>query len=81
MRTQQTILPVLNQCIFADIRKIAAHQREVMISIRLTNLADAFERRLVADMAAERIAGIRRIDDHGASAQSFDRLTHVAQLR
>ena len=50
--------------VFADVREIAAHQREMMIAIGLANVADALERRLVADVAAERVARIGRIDDH-----------------
>jgi len=80
MRTQQTVLPVLDHRILADLGKVAAHQREVMIPIRLPNGADAFERRLVADVAAERIARIRGIDDHSAAAQHVGGLTHEAPL-
>lgn len=81
MRAQQPILPVVDDRVFADVRKIAAHQREVMISVRLANLADALERGLVADMTAERITRIRRINDHRAATQRFDRLSHIAPLR
>ena len=52
----------------------------MMISIRLPDIADALERRLVADMAAERLARIGGIDDHPAAAQDLDGLTHEATL-
>ena len=81
MRTQQAVLPILHQRIFADIRQIAANQREVMIAIGLTNVADAFQRRLIANVTSQGIAGIGRINDYGAAAQRRHRLTHVAQLR
>jgi intracellular septation protein len=53
----------------------------MMISVCLANVADAFERRLVANMTAERVAGIRGVHDYRASAQRFGGLTHVAALR
>ena len=81
MCAQQTILPIVDHRILADIREIAAHQREMMIFVRLTNVADAFERGLVADVTAQRIAGIRRVDDHGSAAQRLDCLAHIAALR
>ena len=52
-----------------------------VISIRLANVADALQRRLVANMAAERIARIGGIHDHPSPAQSLDRLAHEAPLR
>jgi intracellular septation protein len=52
-----------------------------VISIRLPNVADALQRRLVANMAAERIARIGGIHDHPSAAQSLDRLAHEAPLR
>jgi intracellular septation protein len=81
MRAQQSILPVVHHGVFADVREITAHQREVMIAVRLANLADALERSLIADMAAERIARIRRINDHPAAPQRLYRLAYVAELR
>ena len=81
VRAQQPILPVVDHRVLADVRQIAAHQGEMMIAIRLADVADALERRLVADVAAERIAGIRRIDDHAAAAQGLGRLTYEAALR
>jgi len=80
MCAQQSVLPILDHGVFADIREVAAHQREMMIAIRLANIADALERRLVADMTAERVAGIGGIDDHCAAAQRLGGLTHVAPL-
>jgi intracellular septation protein len=53
----------------------------MMIAIRLPYLADTLERRLVADMAAERIAGIRRVDDYASGAQNRDGLVHESPLR
>jgi len=81
MRAQQSILPVVDQGVFADVGQIAAHQREVMIAVRLANLADPLERSLIADMTAECIAGISRIDDHRAAPQCLHRLANIAALR
>jgi intracellular septation protein len=78
---QQSVLPVVDHGIFADVGKITAHQRKVMIAVRLANLADALERSFIADMTAERIAGIRGIDNHSTATQRFHRLANIAALR
>jgi intracellular septation protein len=80
MRAQQSILPVVDHGVFADVRKIAAYQGEVMITVGLANLADPLERRLVADMTAQRITRIGRINNHRAAAQRFRRLAYIAAL-
>jgi intracellular septation protein len=81
MCAQQSILPIVDHGVFADIRKIAAHQREVMVAVRLANLADALEGSLIANMTAERVTRIRRINDHRAATQRFHRLAYKAALR
>jgi intracellular septation protein len=78
---QQSVLPIVDHGVFADVGKITAHQRKVMVAVRLANLADALERSFIADMTAERIAGIRRIDDHRTATQRFHRLANIAALR
>ena len=78
---QQPVLPVVHQGVAADVRQIAAHQGKMMMAIGVANGADSLQRRLVADVAAERIAGIGGIDDHPAAAQSIDRLANEASLR
>lgn len=80
MRTQQAILPIVDHRVLADFGEIAAHQREMMIAVRLANLANPLERRLVADVTTERVAGIGWIDDYRAATQRLHGLTHVAQL-
>ena len=52
----------------------------MMVAIGLANGANALQSRLVADVAAERIARIRGIDDDAAAAQYLDRLTNEAAL-
>jgi intracellular septation protein len=81
MRAQQSILPIVDQGVFADVRKVTAHQRKVMIAVRLANLTDALECRLIADMTAERIARISRINDHPAAPQRLHGLAYIAALR
>jgi intracellular septation protein len=81
VRTQQPVLPIVHHRILADVREIPAYQRKIMISVRLTNVADTFERGLVTDVAAQRITRIRGIDDDPAAAQRLNRLANVAALR
>ena len=81
MRAQQSIVPIVDQGVFADVRKVTAHQRKVMIAVRLANLTDALECRLIADMTAERIARISRINDHPAAPQRLHGLAYIAALR
>ncbi len=78
MRAQQPVLPVVDHGVLPDVGQIAAYQGEMMVAVRLPNVPDALERRLVADMAAERIAGIGGIHDHPAAAQNLDGLAHEA---
>ena len=49
--------------------------------INLTNPPQALGRRLVADMAAERIAGVGRVDDHATGAHDICCLPDQARLR
>jgi intracellular septation protein len=81
MRAQQAILRIVDDGILADIGKVTAYQCEVMITVGLTDLTDTFQGRLVADMTAEGVAGIRGINHHTAGTQHFDRLSDEAPLR
>jgi hypothetical protein len=81
MRAQQTILPVLDQRVPADIGQVPAHEREMVIAIRLADRPDSIEGGFVPDMAAKGVARVGGIDDHTAAAQAIDRLTDVAPLR
>ncbi len=64
-----------------DFGEIAAHQGEMVVAIDLANVADPLQRRLVADVTAQGVAGVGRIDDHAAAAQDLDRLAYEALLR
>jgi intracellular septation protein len=81
MRPQQPILPILNQCVLAHFREVAANQSEVMIAVSLADFANSLERRLVAYVATQCVAGVRGIDDYAAATQNFNRLSNVATLR
>jgi hypothetical protein len=52
-----------------------------MIPVRLPDIAYALQRRLVADVAAQRVARIGGIDDHASTAQHLDGLADEAPLR
>src|ERR1700682_2023150 len=81
VRTQQPVLPIIDHCVLPDLGEVAAHQGKMMIPIRLPNFADALQRRLVADMATERVAGIGGVHDHSSAAQNLDGLAHATPLR
>ena len=53
----------------------------MMMPVRLADAADALQRVLVADVAAQRVAGIRRIHDEPALAHDLRGLPDQAQLR
>ena len=78
---QQPILPILNHRVLAHFGQVTTHQGEVVIAIRLPNFTDPLQRRLVAYMTAERIAGIGRIHDYRTCAQSGDGLANESALR
>src|SRR5690606_14226867 len=56
-------------------------EREMMVLVRLTDPRDALHRRLVADVAAQRIAGIGRVNDYSTVADDRDRLPDQPRLR
>jgi len=53
----------------------------VMMLVRLPDASDAFHRGLIADMAAQRVTGVRRVHDDSALAQDFHRLLYETWLR
>ena len=64
-----------------DLRKIRAHQCEVMMAVGLADTAHALERALVADVPAERVTGIGRIGNDASGAHQIRRAADEAQLR
>jgi intracellular septation protein len=81
MCTQQPVLPIVEQRVLADLGEVPAHQSEMMVAIGLADGSNTFERRLIADVTSEGVAGIRGVDDHAAAAQRFHGLAHIAPLR
>jgi hypothetical protein len=81
VRTQQTVLRIVDHGIFADLGKVAAYQGKVVIAIGLTDLSYPLESGFIADVTAERVARIRGVDDDAAGAQHLDRLAYEAPLR
>lgn len=80
-RFQQPELLVIYPRIRRQFRQVATHQRKMMAFIDTANRTDAFHRRLVADMATERVTGISRIDDDAAGADYLHSTLDQARLR
>ena len=74
-------LPGFHPRVTRDLGQVAAHQREMMMPVGGADAADAIQRILVADVAAERVTGIRRIDDHPAVAHDLRGTANQSQLR
>ena len=52
-----------------------------MVPVRLPDARDALHGGLVADLAAERVAGVGGIDDHAATAKDFNAALDQSWLR
>src|SRR6185369_3907890 len=74
-------LLVVHARVMRDLRQVAAHEREVMMLVGLADARDALHRLLVADVAAERVAGVRRVHDDAALTDQGHRLPYEARLR
>ena len=61
---EQPVLGVINARVGRQIRQVAADQREQVVLVELANAPQPFGRRLIAEVTAQRIAGIGGIDDH-----------------
>ena len=71
---------IIDHGIPAYLRQVLANQREMMVGVGLADGADPFQGRLVADVASQGIARVRRVDDDAARAQHTDGLADEAQL-
>lgn len=78
--TQQAVCPVVDPGVTGDLGQIAAYQREVMVLARVTNPLEAIGRIPRAELPAERIGGIRRVDHQASATNDFDRLPDQAGL-
>ena len=81
MRPQQTVMPVVHVGVFGHFRQVPAHQREVMVLVGLADAADALQRVLVADVAAQGITRVGRVHDDSARTQRLGGLPYEALLR
>ena len=77
---QQAELRRIDARVLRDLGQIATHQREMMVTIGVANAANALERVLVADVAAERVTGVGRIGDDAAATQNVHGLTNQPQM-
>jgi len=76
----QTIVGVAYLGVGTDFGQIAANQGEMVMLVGAANALDALHRRLVADMATQRIARIRGINYQSAAVDDRHRLLNQAPL-
>src|SRR5712691_5591387 len=74
-------LPIVELGIAPELGQIAAHQRQVVLVIDLSQRANALRGLRIADPATQRITGVRRISDHPATAYDRRGLANQARLR
>src|SRR5882672_5851620 len=79
-RLERPVLYVVDDRVLPELREVAADQREMMMRIQLADATHALHGALVADLAAQRIAGIGRIYHQSAVAHDFDRATNESLL-
>ncbi len=77
---QQAVVLVADFGIGGDFGQIAAHQSQIVFFIDLAQPAQALHGIFVADVTAQRIAGVGRIDDQAAAMDDVDRLFDQAHL-
>jgi len=77
---QHAELPGLQAREAADLGEARAHQREVMMTVGVADAPHALEHGGIAQVPAERVAGIGRIGDEAAVAHDLRRLPDQAQL-
>ena len=65
----------------AELGKVAADQREVVTVVELADRADPVDALTVADLAAQRVAGVGRVGHEAAAADEVDDLADRAPLR
>ena len=70
-RLEHAELPGFHLGVLGDLGQVAAHQREMMMAVGVANAPDAIERVLVADVAAERVTRIRRVNDEATVAHDL----------
>jgi len=78
---QHAELPGLQVRKAPDLRQIRTHEREMVMAVGLADAPHALERRSVAQMPPERVAGVGRIGDEPPGAQDVGSLADQAHLR
>ena len=74
-------LCVVHLGVNAQLGQIGAHQRQMVFQINFADTQNPLHRLLVAQTAAERVAGIGGIGDYAAFAHDFRRLPDQSLLR
>ena len=74
MRLENTEGTGVDLGVVAQLRQVAADQREVVLFVELTQASNALNGRLVADLATDGVGRVRWINDYPALADDFDRL-------
>jgi hypothetical protein len=78
---EQPELPGIDARIAPDLAQVAAHQREVMVPVGPADAAQTLERLGIADVTAQRIAGIGRVGNDAPGAHDFGGAANQSQLR
>src|SRR5438477_12183966 len=78
---EQTELAVVDARVYRGFGDIAAYQREMVTRVDRADGTDALHRGLVADMTAQRVTRISRVNDHSSGADNLDRLKYQPRLR
>src|SRR5262245_24096311 len=73
MRLEHTEIAVADTRILRELRKIATHEREVMVLIETPNTTNPLHRPLVPDVATEHVARIGRIHHEPTAAENINR--------
>src|SRR5690606_25351267 len=72
---------VVHPRISTEFRQVAAYQCEIVLVIELADTANALERALIAELAAQRVGRIGRIGYDAAAADDFYSARDEAGLR
>ncbi len=64
-----------------ELGEVAADQGELVLGVELADLPDPFDALAVAELAAQREAGVGGVGDEPAGAQDLDHLADRATLR
>ena len=76
---RNTVLLIVHE--HAELGEVPADQGEVVLRVELADLPDPFDALAVAELAAQREAGVGRVGDQPAGAQDVDDLADHATLR